>query len=241
LQIIPFFHKKDKNLSKALNNIFGFKPGNIFIYHLAFTHCSFSEEKKNILNNNERLEFLGDAIIGAVVAEFLFKKFPCRSEGFMTEMRSKIVNRTSLNKLSQKMGIEKLIQYQSDSNIPKSSVAGDALEAFIGALFLDKGYKFARKIIVNRIILRHIDIEELVKKEFNYKSRLLEWAHKEHKTIEFKAKVEMQKGANKYYIVNAIIDSVNEATGEDYSIKKAEQNAAEIAYNKLVLKILQLK
>jgi ribonuclease III len=238
LNLISFFpHKnRDKDLFKALKNIFGFRPGNIFLYKLAFTYCSSSEDKpddKKIFENNERLEYLGDAILGAVVADFLFRKFPCKSEGFLTEMRSKIVSRTSLNKLSQKMGIEKLIQTQADHNFLKNSVSGDTFEALIGALYIDKGYRFTKKIIINRIIKCHIDVEELVKKEFNFKSRLLEWTHKEHKTLEFKLRSETTNSANKIYSVDVLIDSMIAGSGEDFSIKKAEQNAAEEALSKL--------
>jgi len=191
--------------------------------------------KNGIKENNERLEYLGDAILGAIVADFLFKKFPCKSEGFLTEMRSKIVSRSNLNKLSQKLGLAKLVQTQIDNNASKCSINGDAFEAFIGALFLDKGYRFTKRIIVNRIIKCHIDVEELVNIEFNFKSRLIEWSQKERKTLEFKLIEETGYGANKLYWVDVIIDSFIEGNGKDFSIKKAEQNAAEVAYNKIVL------
>jgi len=238
LNFISFFHlnKKDRGLFKAIKNVFGYSPKNVFLYKLAFTHSSLTEGKNGIMENNERLEYLGDAIIGAVVADFLFKKFPCKSEGFLTEMRSKIVSRNSLNKLSQKLGIEKLIQIhtQSDQCVLKNSINGDAFEAFIGALYLDKGYHFTKKILINRIIKNHIDVEDLINKEFNFKSRLLEWTQREHKTLEFKVKEEIVNGINKLYLVDAIIDSIVEGSGEDFSIKKAEQNAAENAYSKLI-------
>jgi len=232
-----FSHKsKDKDLYKAIKNIFGFKPKNIFLYKLAFTHSSIvSESKSGIKENNERLEYLGDAILGAIVADFLFKKFPCKSEGFLTEMRSKIVSRSNLNKLSQKLGLAKLLQTQIDNKVSKSSINGDAFEAFIGALYLDKGYRFAKRIIVNRIIKCHIDVEELVNIELNFKSRLIEWSQKEHKSLEFKLTEETGYGVNKLYWVDVIIDSNIEGKGKDFSIKKAEQNAAEVAYSKIVL------
>ncbi len=237
MNFISFFYNKnrDKDLFKAIKNIFGYKPKNIFLYKLAFTHSSISEGKKKIMENNERLEYLGDAILGAVVADFLFKLFPTKSEGFLTEMRAKIVSRNSLNKLSQKLGIEKLIHSQFEPNISRNSINGDAFEAFIGAMYLDKGYKFTKKVIINRIIKCHFDVEELANKEFNFKSRLLEWTQKEHKTLEFKLKNEIPNGINKIYQVDVLIDSIVEGTGQDYSIKKAEQNAAEVAYSKLVL------
>ena len=141
---------KEKNLRLSIKNIFGFYPGNIFLYKLALRHKSASRNKINGLKiNNERLEYLGDAILGAVVADFLFKRFPYESEGFLTEMRSKIVSRSSLNRLSHKMGLSKLILSSKAQNSHGKSAAGDAFEAFIGALYLDKGYNFSKNIIVN--------------------------------------------------------------------------------------------
>ena len=217
---------KDKKLYDFIKNVFGYYPGNILIYKLAFCHKSASTEKINgVRINNERLEYLGDAILSAVIADYLFKKFPSRDEGFLTEMRSRLVSRDNLNKLSEKLGIHKFIK-TSNNNIYRS-INGDAFEAFIGAIFLDKGYNFTKRIIVNRIIKFHIDIEQIEAKDQNYKSQIIEWAQKEKKQVEFIVTDETGNGYRKQYIVEVLIDKEPSGCGRDYSIKKAEQNAAE--------------
>jgi ribonuclease III len=219
---------KDKKLNNFIKNVFGYHPGNILLYKLALCHKSAStEEIKGIKINNERLEYLGDAILSAVVADYLFKKFPSRDEGFLTEMRSRLVSRDNLNKLSEKIGIHKFVK-ASASNVYRS-INGDAFEAFVGAIFLDKGFNFAKKVLVNRIIKFHIDIDEMENKDQNYKSRLIEWAQKEKKQVEFVVLEETGTGYNKQYIVEVLIEKQLSGTGRDYSIKKAEQNAAEKA------------
>jgi ribonuclease III len=217
---------KDKKLISFIKNVFGFSPGNILLYKLAFCHKSVSTEEINGSKiNNERLEFLGDAVISTVIADYLFKKFPQKDEGFLTEMRSKIVSRDNLNKLSEKLGMHKFIQADS-SNIYRS-IKGDAFEAFIGAMFLDKGYKCVKKSIIKRIIKFHLDIDEIENTNLNFKSKLIEWAQREKKHLEFVLLNEEGKGYKKQYIVEVRIDNIPSGTGRDYSIKKAEQNAAE--------------
>ncbi|MGD0710076.1 MAG: ribonuclease III [Bacteroidales bacterium] len=219
---------KDKKLNEFIRNVFGYNPGNILLYKLAFCHKSASEEEiKGIKVNNERLEYLGDAILSAVIADFLFKKYPSRDEGFLTEMRSRIVSRNNLNKLSEKLGVNKFVKV-SNGNVCRS-VNGDAFEALIGALFLDKGFNFTRKVIVNRIIKFHVDIEELEANDLNFKSKLIEWAQREKKQVEFVVTDKVGNGYNKHYIVEVLIDKNPSGSGRDFSIKKAEQNAAEKA------------
>ncbi|NTW33401.1 MAG: ribonuclease III [Bacteroidetes bacterium] len=223
---------KDKKLTEFLRNVFGYYPKNILLYKLALCHRSASTQQINgIRINNERLEFLGDAIISAVVAEYLFKKFPQKDEGFLTDMRSRIVSRDSLNKLSEKLGIKTFIK--SNNSFFSRSINGDALEALIGAIYLDKGFNFTRKIFITRIIKYHIDIDEIESKDINFKSKLIEWAQREKKQIEFVVVNEVGTGYNKHYIVDVLIDSVAFGNGRNYSIKKAEQNAAEKALSKI--------
>lgn len=220
---------KDKKLNDFIKNVFGYYPGNILIYKLALCHKSAStEEIKGIKNNNERLEYLGDAILSAVVADYLFKKFPGKDEGFLTEMRSRLVSRDSLNKLSEKLGINKFIKASSGCNVYRS-INGDAFEAIVGAIFLDKGFNFTKKVIINRIIKFHIDIDQIEAKDQNYKSQIIEWAQKEKKQVEFIVTDEVGNGFKKQYIVEVLIDKVSSGNGRDFSIKKAEQNAAEKA------------
>jgi ribonuclease-3 len=198
--------------------------------HKSATHESFNGLKVN----NERLEFLGDAILDAVAADYLFKRFPTKDEGFLTEMRSKLVSRASLNKLSQKMGIDTLIQLDGNSqNGSFRSFKGDAFEALIGAIYLDKGYKFTRKIIVERIIQHYFNIDELVNQEVNFKSRMIEWAQRMRKQIQFSVVQEVGSGYKKQYVVELNLDGVPDERGQDYSIKGAEQNAAEKSWQKI--------
>ena len=214
-----------------MKNIFGFRPGNISLYKLAFLHKSAGHETGGgITVNNERLEFLGDAILDAIIADFLFKKFPTRDEGFLTEMRSKIVSRVQLNKLSQKLGLDELIKLDSNSNGQYRSYGGDAFEALIGAIFLDKGYLFTRKILLNRIINHYLDLELLENQELNYKSKIIEWAQKERKQLQFKVIDEVGSGYKKQYIVAVVVDGTAVAQSQHYSIKGGEQLAAEKAW-----------
>ncbi|TVQ93883.1 MAG: ribonuclease III [Bacteroidetes bacterium] len=234
-----FFKNKSKSqdaeLTLALKNVFGFKPGNISLYKLAFRHKSAaSSEYNGFRHSNERLEYLGDAVLGSVVADFLFKKFPYKDEGFLTEIRSRIVSRQNLNMLSRKLGFDNMVQTSKESQSVGTSILGDAFEAFVGALYLDKGYRFTNNLIVQKIIQNHLDLDELVCKEVNFKSKLIEWAQKEKHTIEFTVADELENGKKlKIYVVNLLIDGQLIASGKDYSIKKAEQNAAELASIKI--------
>lgn len=239
LSIRSIFKKKnciDKKLSVAILNIFGFKPKNIALYKLAFRHKSMAQQESNgFRHSNERLEYLGDAVLGSCVADFLFKKFPYKDEGFLTEIRSRIVSRQNLNLLSRKLGIDKLILTSRDNQATGTSILGDAFEAFIGALYLDKGYRFTYKIIVNKIIQNHLDLEDLVTKEVNFKSKLIEWSQKEKREIEFEVTEESENSKKlKLYIVNLKIDKKVVAQGTDFSIKKAEQNAAAQAWENFI-------
>ncbi|HTX87934.1 MAG TPA: ribonuclease III [Bacteroidales bacterium] len=234
LKPVRYFFSSDKKLSRAIHNIFGFYPGNIYLYRLAFLHKSAgSDTVQGIKINNERLEFLGDAILDAVTAEYLFRTFPLKDEGFLTEMRSKLVNRSQLNKLSQKMGLTQLIQLDPDSQNVYRSFHGDAFEALVGAIYMDRGYEFTRRIVLDRIIKRYFNLDDLIQQELNYKSRIIEWAQKERKHISFHLVAEKGSGYRKLYVVEVRLGETAVAQGQDHSIKGAEQNAAEKAWNKL--------
>lgn len=211
-----------------IKNIFGFFPGNIFLYKLALRHRSVAKEiNKGVKVSNERLEYLGDAVLGTIVADYMFKMFPLKDEGFLTEMRSKIVKRSQLNSLAQKLGIDKLIQSSTENRGQCKSMNGDAFEAFIGAMYLDKGYSFTKKIVINRIINVHLDIDALEKQDLNFKSRLIEWSQKEKKQVEYKVVEEVSKGFKKQYVVQVLIDGKAYGKAQDHSIKGAEQRASE--------------
>lgn len=227
------FSKENKELIDTLKNIFGFYPGNIFLYQLAFRHKSVADElHPGVKNSNERLEYLGDAILDAVVADYLFKIYPFKDEGFLTKMRSKMVSRSQLNSLSTKLGITNLIQATKDVRSQPKSLRGDAFEAFIGALYIDKGYDFTKKVIIERIIKLHLDIDELQNTESNFKSRLIEWAQKEKYIIEFRSFKQAEMGNKIMHKVDLYINDKLVSTASDRSIKAAEQRAAEIAFQK---------
>ncbi|MBN1198999.1 MAG: ribonuclease III [Bacteroidales bacterium] len=225
-----FKPSSDKKLSASIKNILGFKPGNIALYKLAFLHRSVGVEIiRGLKVNNERLEFLGDAILDAIVADYLFKTFPTQDEGFLTEMRSKIVSRTQLNKLAQKLGLDHLIQLDGTNGLYRS-YKGDAFEALIGAIYVDKGYTFTRKILLDRIIKHYFDLDELVNQELNFKSRVIEWAQKERKQLQFNVVNEVGTGYKKQYVVEVVVDDIPLAKSQHYSIKGAEQLASEKAW-----------
>lgn len=222
----------EKKLRKAIKNIFGFYPGNIFLYQQALRHKSASIIHKNGQRiNNERLEYLGDSILSAVVSDYLYKRFPTKDEGFLTEMRSKIVSRSSLNKLAQKLGLDELIRSTASENQLMKSAGGNAFEAFVGAIYLDNGYQKTKRIMIRHILRLHFDIEALVSMEISYKSKLIEWAQKEKRNLEFSVLNEENIHGHKQYTVAVVIDDETIDQATDYSIKGAETLAAEKAWN----------
>ncbi len=227
--------KADTEILQFFRNILGFKPKNISLYKLALIHKSVSKQfhAKNGKLNNERLEYLGDAILSAIVADFLFRKYPFQGEGFLTEMRSKIVSRSNLNKLSQKIGLPILIQHNKDSHSVFNSMDGDAFEALIGAIYLERGYNFTKKIVLNRIIQMYMNIDELETSDWNFKSKLIDWGQKERKKISFEVTEVLTVGNRKQYTSQVFINGEPHEKGINYSIKAAEQLAAEKTYKTL--------
>lgn len=226
----------EKSYFRKLKNLLGFVPGNLHLYRMAFRHRSASvlikDNGNGAKNSNERMEFLGDAILGSVIATLLFKQYPFKDEGFLTEMRSKIVSRSNLNILARKMGLDEFIEYDSKMigfNGKQSSIMGDAFEAMIGAVFLDKGYLHAQDFILNRIVGPMVDIQMLENTEMNFKSRLIEWCQQYNKDIEFKIIKNEEGESNKLFTVEALIDGEVKGVGREYSKKNAEKLAAEKA------------
>lgn len=230
LKFLTVQFAKDKVLYSAIKNLLGFYPCNIYLYKVALSHKSAPQVwLKGQQVNNERLEYLGDAVLSSVVADYLYKKFPYQYEGFLTEMRSRIVSRNRFNKLALKMGLNKLI-FQGTGNFTSSkSIFGDTFEALIGAIYLDKGYSFTRKIVIRRIIDVHLDVDEIERTDTNFKSRILEFAQREKRPLEFKVVQEIGEGHRKQYLVELFIDNKAVSRGQDFSIKAAEQIAAEKA------------
>ena len=226
----------DRKYVKILKNLLGFVPGNLSLYKLAFRHKSVAQNiKKGVKNSNERLEFLGDAVLGSVVAEVLFKLYPYEDEGFLTELRSKIVSRNNLNALARKLGFDKLIEYDSRmlNSSRQGSLLGDAFEALIGAVYLDKGYDFTRNFLVNHIIKAHVDIRTLEQTETNFKSKLIEWCQRHGKDITFYLVGNLEGENSKLFTIQAIIDGEVMGQGKEFSKKNAEKLAAEKACESL--------
>jgi ribonuclease III len=236
LSKIETLHKEeDKVLHKAIKIITGKRPYNLSLYQLAMQHASVAQiGQSGQRESNERLEYLGDAVLGLIVAEFLFTKFPFKGEGFLTELRSKMVNREALNNISRKIGITDLIQFQrtNKANIPKS-IYGDCLEALIGAFYLDQGYNETKKFIIKKIIGNHFDLDELATNVSNYKSKVIEWAQKENKSIQFDVIEDIIDGQGRQFTAQIVIEGETIETGYGYSKKKAEQDAARRTLEKI--------
>jgi ribonuclease-3 len=225
--------KQEKDLIRSLRNLLGFYPNNISVYQLAFSHRSISRETDNgVPLSNERLEYLGDAVLGAVVADMLFKKFPYRDEGFLTEMRSRIVSRENLKNLAVKIGVDELLQKEAAIGTYRS-MYGDAFEALIGAIYLDKGYSKTQNFILERIIRIHVDLHEIEQTEKNFKSLILNWGQREKHSIVFETVEEEQK--DRLIKVRLLVDDKEVAVGVDFVKKKAEQIAAQAACTTLGL------
>jgi ribonuclease-3 len=231
---------RNRVLFKNIYAITGFLPKNTKVYKQAFVHNSKSV---NLFGDkgdtgNERLEFLGDAVLGMVVAEFLFKKYPFESEGFLTEVRSKIVCRKSLSKLATDMGLTHHLFFDksiSENRIAVNTIAGNALEALIGAVYLDLGYVKARKFILKKIIRPFINLDELIDQVDNYKSVLNQWCQKNKKDLHFTIENETGKNHYKIYTICANIDGEKIGLGRGNSKKIAEQLASEDACKKLAI------
>lgn len=226
-QIRYYFFKKD-TLPYRIKQITGFFPNNIHLYEQAFTHKSVAKpNQKGYALDNERLEFLGDAVLDTVLADYLFKKFPYEDEGFLTQLRSKVVNRKQLSILASRLDLNQLVQVDQKRKTVHSSILGNAFEAFIGAIYLDKGYEKTALYIVDNILQHHIDICELNATETNYKSKLLEGVQKQNQVATFRT-VENPEKENTF-ISSVIIDGKEFDTAFGHSKKEAEQNASFIA------------
>src|ERR1700744_429170 len=208
-RLYKLYLSPNRKYVKVLKNLLGFVPGNIALYRLAFRHKSVAQNiRKGVKNRNERLEFLGDAVLGSVVAEVLFKLYPYEDEGFLTELRSKIVSRVNLNQLARKLGFDQLIEYDSRvmGQARQGSLFGDAFEALIGAIYLDKGYEFTKSFLINNILKTHIDIHKLEQTETNFKSKLIEWCQRHGKDISFDVTTTAEGESTKLFTVTASVD-----------------------------------
>jgi ribonuclease-3 len=224
----------DKGFYDELHRITGLFPGNEELYKLAFIHKSASLRLHDgMVINNERLEFLGDAILDAVVAEYLYTRFPDKKEGFLTQTRSKIVNGDYLGQLAILLGLDKFIISHAHNYNSNKHILGDAFEALIGAIYLDHGYKAVKKFVFKQLLRKHIDLGTLLKTETNYKSRLIEWAQKDKKEVAFQTDQESTDTYIPEFISMVIVDDKVIGKGKGLSKKEAEQNAAKATLNSL--------
>jgi ribonuclease-3 len=221
-----------KQFYKNLYRLLGYCPRNLNLYKQAFLHNSTSKRLKGFKtkNNNERLEYLGDAVLDLIIAELLFKKFPFQGEGFLTEMRSKAVSRKKLSQIAFDMGIHEHLSF--DDSLKKNraalrGISGNALEALIGSIYLDRGYQFTRTFIKKKIVVPHLDFEHLKDVTENFKSLLNQYAQKERKELEFKVIEQNEDNKMKMYTIGVFIDGKEIATARGKSKKVAEQLASE--------------
>jgi len=217
----------------------GSKPFNLSLYKLAIKSAAIADDSiKGLKISNERLEYLGDAVLGTIVAEFLFQKFPYRDEGFLTETRSRMVNREALNQIAVKIGLAKVIEeeFKNKSVYGHKSLFGDTLEALVGAVYLDRGFYFCKKFVLSRIVI-HFDIDDIISTTSNFKSKVIEWGQKESKEIEFR--LMSMSGAQRFkeFEVILIVNQEEIASGKGATKKKAEQEAAKSACEKLNINI----
>jgi len=228
LQRVKLFSSSRKEFYLFLKDILGFYPQNLKLYDLAFIHKSASTvDSQGNLVNNERLEYLGDAILGAIIADFLYNRFPQEDEGFLTKTRSKLVNRSFLTKLTYDMGLNVFIDSNTTKNIDTSHIYGDALEALIGAIYLDKDYKTAKYFVTKRILSQFVNLNEIEQNDTNFKSQLIEWSQKNKKEIKFETTEEInEKSKQPKFTAIVEIENTEVGKGTGTSKKEAQQNAA---------------
>lgn len=216
-------------------NILGFYPDRIDLYKEAMTHRSSSiRSKKGKWVNNERLEFLGDAILDAIVADILYKKFENKKEGFLTSTRSRIVQRDTLNKIAVELGLDKIIVSSTRNLAHNTNIYGDALEALIGAIYLDQGYRVAKSFVFETLIKEHINIDKVLKNEVDFKSRLIEWGQKNRVDVRFEVTDSSYDAQNNPVFISCVkVADVEIGSGKGYSKKESHQKAAKIAIKKL--------
>lgn len=232
---IRLLFRKERESYFCFYKILGFFPRDIQIYQQALLHKSTSvRSDKGRPLNNERLEFLGDAILDAIVGDIVFKHFEGRREGFLTNTRSKIVQRETLNKLAVEIGLDKLVKYSTRSSSHNSYMYGNAFEAFIGAIYLDQGYDRCKQFMEEKIFKSHIDLEKMSRKEVNFKSKLIEWSQKNKMEVSFELIEQLlDEDYNPTFHTEVRIEGISAGTGRGYSKKESQQNAAQMALKQI--------
>jgi len=228
-----FYNKlfpKDREFVNKLSHLVGFVPANESIYKQAFLHSSLSGD---VTMNNERLEYLGDAILDSVISEVLFSRFPKKPEGFLTETRAKIVSRKKLGRIARAIGIQELLSHNNIVITGSSSILGNALEALIGAIYLDAGFKAARNFVIKKMIVPHIDLSKIANTELNYKSRIVEWSQKNNALIKFRIISEQDFKTHRIFKTELSVNEKHISIGEGPNKKSAENAACRLAIEKL--------
>jgi len=215
----------DRQFARSIAGIIGFTPSNLQIFIQAFSHKSAVDPKLHTVTSNERLEYLGDSVLSTIVAEYLFQKYPNSDEGFLTKMRSKIVKRKTLNRIADDMGIDVVLQENNDTRLSES-MKGNALEALVGAIYLEKGFDATKSIVINKILRRHLNIQDLEEQDDNYKSQLLEFCQKNGSEIDYRVMERFKMENRDRFKIAVFLDGKEIATGEDFNKKSAEQNAS---------------
>ena len=230
---LPF--RKEKELYRAFRDMLGFYPHDIRYYQEALMHKSMlAHGESGTPINNERLEFLGDAVLDAVVGEIVYHHFPRKREGFLTNTRSKIVQRESLGRLAIEIGLDKLVKRHAQNQMHNSYMAGNAFEALVGAIYLDRGYAYCKSFMTDRILNRHIDIDKLARQEVNFKSKLLEWCQKHRVHLEYVLLDETKdEDGSPLFRSKVLIEGHECGRGKGYSKKESHQNASRNALHRL--------
>ncbi len=222
------FFSEERAFTTRLRNLIGFTPKNLQLFKLAFFHRSNQNLDYPQLQSNERLEYLGDSILSTIVAEYLFKKYPSKNEGFLTKMRAKIVKRKTLNYVARNMGLDAFLTELNATDI-SNSMLGNALEALIGAIYLEKGYAFTHRFITEALLKEYLDIDKLEHWDDNFKSKLLEWVQKHNHSIQYRVLRRFKRNRRDCFYIAVIVNDKKVGTATDFSIKSAEQLASKEA------------
>ena len=240
--MLPFLRKTNdaqildsREFRSQLKQMFGFKPRKLKLYEIALIHRSATFTMPDGQKvNNERLEYLGDAVINGILSDYLFEKYPNANEGFLTKVRSRIVNRDILNQLAVSLGVSNILICNVNATLPQKNLFGDALEALIGAIFLDKGFEKTEKIFINCVLNKRLDLETIINTNADYKSLILEWGQKNKSNLLFKHNKKYDAEQKKpVFTTKLFIDDKEFASGKGTSKKEAEQEASGIAWEKI--------
>jgi ribonuclease-3 len=222
------YFSSEKDFARKIKPLLGFTPVRLSVFKQAFYHRSMNVDQSNKSFNNERLEYLGDAILSTIVAEYLFKKYPAKDEGFLTKMRSKIVRRQTLNEIADKMGLDLILSEYSQGKM-SNTMLGNALEAMVGALYIEFGYKKTSAYVIRQILMKYLDIHALEQQNDNHKSIILEWSQKNGHEVEFVQMSKIKNDKRDFFRMAVMVNGDKISEAEDFNKKAAEQKAAELA------------